>query len=73
MKRFLLCALALMLLAPMSVFAADKKVTLSVFMYRDVTAPEAGAWDTLVEAFKKANPNRSPAQRPAARCVLHVA
>jgi raffinose/stachyose/melibiose transport system substrate-binding protein len=57
MKRLLWSALALLMLAPWSAVAADKKVTLTLYMYRDVTAPEAGTWDTLVEAFKKANPN----------------
>ena len=54
MKRLLLAALALLALAPAA--GAAEKVTLTLFMYRDVTAPEAGTWDLVLEGFKKANP-----------------
>ncbi len=56
MKKILLSVLALMLFFPAAAPAA-KKVKLTLFMYRDVTAPEAGTWDILMDAFKKANPN----------------
>jgi raffinose/stachyose/melibiose transport system substrate-binding protein len=54
MKRLLLATLAVLALTPVA-RAADK-ITLTLFMYRDVTAPEAGTWDLVLDGFKKANP-----------------
>jgi raffinose/stachyose/melibiose transport system substrate-binding protein len=54
MRKLLLAALAILAFAP-AARAADK-VTLTLFMYRDVTAPEAGTWDLVLDGFKKANP-----------------
>jgi raffinose/stachyose/melibiose transport system substrate-binding protein len=56
MKKFLLLALAAMMIAvPMGVFA--QKTTLTMYYYYDATAPGADTWPKLLDAFQQANPD----------------
>jgi raffinose/stachyose/melibiose transport system substrate-binding protein len=54
MKKMLALTLALTLMVGAAF--AQEKVNLSLYMYRDTTAPEAWVWDELLATFLKANP-----------------
>lgn len=63
MKRLSLVLLLLCLITAMTFAngkddgAADETIELTLYMARDVTAPDAGMWDELVASFEEAHPN----------------